>query len=239
MRKKFLFFCFFCLGCTYFVGCSNNSDSVSKEEYEKILEERDLCISEKEEIEKQVDDLEKQVEDLELEVKTLSSEKELIQENYETYKEKMKPYEELEEAEAEARKIEAQKLIDTENEEKERLEQEERNKKENEEKAGYDTGITYDNLARTPDDYIYKKVKFKGKVIQVMEDDDSVQIRLAVNSDYNKVIYCEYEKDIVNSRVLENDIITIYGFSAGLISYESTLGSKITIPGVAIDKIEQ
>jgi hypothetical protein len=34
----------------------------------------------------------------------------------------------------------------------------------------------------------------------------------------------------VSSRVLENDIITVMGVSAGLISYESTMGGTITIP---------
>ena len=33
-----------------------------------------------------------------------------------------------------------------------------------EEAKGYETGITYDQLARTPDDFKGKKVKFYGKV---------------------------------------------------------------------------
>lgn len=44
---------------------------------------------------------------------------------------------------------------------------------------------------------------------------------------------------IVPSRVLEHDYITIYGVSVGVISYDSTMGGKITIPGVAVDKIDQ
>ncbi len=63
-------------------------------------------------------------------------------------------------------------------------------KKAEEEKKGYDTGITYDQLARTSDDYKYKKVKFKGKVIQVIEDGDEVQIRFAVSGNYDKVVLC-------------------------------------------------
>ncbi|WP_272875231.1 hypothetical protein [Bhargavaea massiliensis] len=62
-------------------------------------------------------------------------------------------------------------------------------KAEEEAKKGYDTGITYDQLARTPDDYIGKKVKFSGKVIQVMEGDGTTQIRFAVNEDYDTIIY--------------------------------------------------
>ncbi|HBE9726644.1 TPA: toxin regulator [Clostridioides difficile] len=121
--------------------------------------------------------------------------------------------------------------------EKKAIEAENQRKKEEEEKKGYDTGITYDQLARTPDDYKYKKVKFEGKVIQVIEDGDEVQIRLAVSGNYDKVVLCSYKKSITPSRVLEDDYITIRGISAGTITYESTMGGKITIPGIAVEKI--
>lgn len=138
---------------------------------------------------------------------------------------------EIEKANEEKRKAEE--------EEAKRKEEEEQRAKEEEEKKGYDTGITYSQLARNPDDYMYKKVKFKGKVIQVMEGDDETQIRLAVNGSYDNIIYGIYESDIVDSRVLEDDYITIYGNSAGLITYTSTMGGKITIPSVVITKISQ
>lgn len=111
--------------------------------------------------------------------------------------------------------------------------------KEQEEKRGYDTGITYGQLARTPDDFEGKKIKFKGKVIQVMEGDTETQIRLAVNSDYNTILYCGIPKKLTsNNRILDDDIITVYGVSVGLLSYESTMGGKITIPAAVIDKFE-
>lgn len=118
--------------------------------------------------------------------------------------------------------------------------EEEANKKRAEEEArGYDTGITYDQLARTPDDFIGKKVKFYGKVIQVMEGDDSTQIRMAVNDNYDTVVYAEYDSKTVTSRILEDDYITISGLSMGLLSYNSTMGGKITIPSVLVSKIDQ
>lgn len=104
---------------------------------------------------------------------------------------------------------------------------------------GYNTGITYNQLARTPDKYENKKVKFTGEVIQVLEDDKTTQLRVNVNSDYDKTIFVEYDSSIVKARILEDDIITIYGVSCGLISYESTLGGTITIPSVYADKIKQ
>lgn len=133
-----------------------------------------------------------------------------------------------EERKAEAEKLEAEKKA---KEEKEKREQEEK------EKRGYDTGITYKQLARNPEKYEGQKVKFTGEVIQVMEGDDEVQIRLAVGGDYDNVIYGSYDKSIVSSRVLEDDYITIRGVSQGLLTYESTMGASITIPSVSIDKI--
>lgn len=118
---------------------------------------------------------------------------------------------------------------------------EEKAEQERQEKIGYDTGITYEQLARTPDSYEGKKVKFKGKVIQVTEDasDNSlVTLRIAVNSDYDKVILVGYSPSIVSSRVLEDDIITIYGVSKGLYTYQSTMGGAITIPLISVDKID-
>lgn len=110
---------------------------------------------------------------------------------------------------------------------------------EEEEKKGYETDITYDQLARNPDDYIGEKVQFHGKVVQVMEDDDIQQIRFAVDDDYDNMMYAEYDSDIVDSRILEDDMITILAISSGLLTYESTMGGNITIPSVFIDKIEQ
>lgn len=144
-----------------------------------------------------------------------------------------------EEKKKKAEEAKAKKKAKEKEEAKKAAEAEERRKQEEEEKKGYDTGITYDQLARTPDDFEGEKVKFKGKVIQVMEGDDSTQLRVAVNDDYDNVIYVEYEDGIVDSRVLEDDQITIMGISAGLLSYSSTMGGKITIPAILVDKIEQ
>lgn len=110
---------------------------------------------------------------------------------------------------------------------------------EEKERIGYDTGITYDQLARTPDDYTLEKVKFHGTVVQVMEGDGVTQIRLAVNDDYDQILFAEFDASVVDSRILEDDSITIRGVSTGLITYESTMGGSISIPGISIEQIEQ
>ena len=178
-------------------------------------------------------------ESLESDISTLTEEKEAIQNEYDNYKESMSEYEGLAAAEAESRRIQAESIAVAEQEAKEQAEAESLAAKEAEEKAGYETGITYDQLARTPDEFEGDKVKFTGEVIQVIEGNNTIQIRLAVNGDYDNILFCEYSKDIVESRVLENDTITIYGTSYGLYSYQSTMGGQITIPAVIIDKIDQ
>ncbi|MDG9733443.1 hypothetical protein ACODRO_03240 [Leuconostoc pseudomesenteroides] len=98
----------------------------------------------------------------------------------------------------------------------------------------YKTGITYEQVARTPDDYEGKKVQFTGKVIQVIEDKSETQIRLAVDGDSDNIILVGFDPDILNgSRVLEDDLVTVSGTSVGTVSYKSTMGGKITVPAMA------
>lgn len=203
---------------------------------------------------------EKDREELNTEIDMLIEENDQIKDSFDKYKERMNPYEELEESEAQARKIEADKIAAKEKEaaeikkaeeealnkakqeakEKEQAEKEAAAKKSEEEELarGYETGITYDQLARTPDDYIGEKIKFSGKVIQVIEGTDEIQLRFAVNDDYDQVMYIGYSPDIVDQRVLEDDYLTIYGNSIGTISYESTMGGTITIPASVVEVIE-
>ena len=204
------------LGSAMLVGCS--SSGISQEQYESIVADAE-SYSEK--------------------IEELEREKESIQSEYDDYKESMSEYEGLASAEVESRRIQAESIVAAEKAAKEQAEAESLAAQEAEEKIGYETGITYEQLARTPDDFEGKKVKFTGEVVQLIEGDTSNSIRFAVNSDYDSMLYCEYDKSIVSTRVLEDDIITIYGTSYGLYSYQSTMGGKITIPAVIIDKIDQ
>ena len=107
-------------------------------------------------------------------------------------------------------------------------------------KKDYNPQITYNDLARTPDKYKYKRITFQGKVIQVMEDDanNQTQIRLATKDGYDDVILVAFNRSIIKTRVLEDDVIRFYGISVGLITYESTMGGNITIPAATAEKIK-
>ena len=201
-------------------------------------------------VEQEKSSLSAELQDANAKAKELATDYESLSDAFAEYKESMAEYEGLAAAEAEARKIQAEEAAASkaaaEKKAKEesiaaasKAAEEEARKKAEEEKKGYNTGITYNQLARTPDDYKGQKVKFKGKVVQVIEGDDEIQIRLATKDGYDNVLYCAYDPSIVTSRVLEDDKITIYGTSLGLISYQSTMGGQITIPAVWVDKIDQ
>lgn len=149
------------------------------------------------------------------------------------------PWFEMTEQQQKEKEAELQKEKDAEAKAEADKEAADKQAKEAEEKKGYDTGITYDQLARNPDNYVGQKVKFTGEVVQVLEGGGAVNLRFAVNADYDKMVYVKYQSNIVSSRVLENDTITIYGVSQGLYSYTSTMGATITIPEVSVDKIDQ
>lgn len=102
----------------------------------------------------------------------------------------------------------------------------------------YSTSITFDQIARTPDDYEGKLLALTGKVLQVIEGDEDNNLRVAVNGDYDDVIYIVYDQEIMaGTRILEDDKVTIYGESENTTTYQSTLGGNITVPLIYADKI--
>ena len=97
--------------------------------------------------------------------------------------------------------------------------------------------VSYDEIARHPNDYDGELLTFSGEVAQVIEGDGTTELRIAVDGDYDDIIYGIYDNRILDSRLLENDKIQFYGESCGIISYQSTLGATISIPSISIYKI--
>ncbi|MDR0898934.1 MAG: hypothetical protein LBM27_01095 [Lactobacillaceae bacterium] len=108
-----------------------------------------------------------------------------------------------------------------------------------EDPANYQTGVTYEQIARNPKSFVGKKVQFRGKAIQVIETNSETQVRLAVNGDYDSVVYVEIDKSLLNDgRILENDLLTISGISADTITYDSTFGGSITLPAIIVEIVD-
>ena len=146
---------------------------------------------------------------------------------------------EQEKQKAEAEKKAAEEAAAKEQAEKEAAEKKKKEAEEAAKKASYDTGVTFENLARNPDTYLAEKVKFSGRIIQVIKGDDQSQFRFAIDDNYDQVILIEISEDqLSNNRLLEDDYITIRGVSFGEYTYTSALGGEITVPAVVVDSFE-
>lgn len=100
-------------------------------------------------------------------------------------------------------------------------------------KNNYSTSITYENLARTPTKFEGEKIKLSGKIIQVIKGEYVSQYRLAVDEDYDKMVLVSIDaSQLSETRILEDDLITIYATYLGEETYESTMGGEITIPSL-------
>lgn len=99
--------------------------------------------------------------------------------------------------------------------------------------------FNYKDIARQPESFKGKKGKFRGKVIQVREgtfDSNSITLRVNVTEGnyglWEDTVYVTYKYKDGENKILEDDIINMYGIIEGTESYVSVLGSKITIPSM-------
>ncbi len=243
---KKIFSIILCAAVVLTTGCSG----VSQEEYNSLLEEKN-------ELKKIGEQLLEENSRLQADNSMLQDENNELKSKYDTLVSDTEDFRKLSEdekaaelAKAEKDRIEAEEAKKQAREEADRLAAEREAQEEAERKAeeearlaeeakGYETGITFEQLSRNPNDYINKKVKFTGSILQIIEGDTGVNmIRLATDGRYDDIILAHYLTDIIDVRPLEDDEITIYGVFKGLMSYETVLGSSVTLPYILIDRIE-
>lgn len=104
--------------------------------------------------------------------------------------------------------------------------------------------INYESLARNPLQYKGNYYTFTGEVIQVTNGSNSNETILRVNvtpkryeysneTYYDDTILVCYEySNSYESKILEDDIITLYGQSVGTYTYEAIMGNSVTIPAI-------
>lgn len=209
-------------------GCSG----VSQENYNLLVEENSRLQSENSALQGANSRLEQENKAAEDRNKNATDAYNTLKEEYDALKEETAPYMELSEAE---RAAEVERLK---KEEEERKAKEEAARRE-EEAKGYETGITFKDISRSPDEYTGKKVKFTGRVVQLVYEGRTIsELRMSTNGNYDDVIYVTYDPSTLDVRVLEDDNITIYGTFSSIKTYTTVLGSEKSLPHIRADIIE-
>lgn len=83
-----------------------------------------------------------------------------------------------------------------------------------------------------------KKLTFSGKVLQNQKDDTYYLLRVAIGSDYDKVVMVGIPTSIYKKIIAEDDIITVHGVNVGLTEYTTVQGNVRTIPLLRADHYE-
>ena len=91
--------------------------------------------------------------------------------------------------------------------------------------------VAYDDLARNTEKHTGSNVNMAGKVVQVMEDGSGAGLRVLVDGDAGQAVYVQYP-GYSAARVLVNDMVRMVARVDGRVTYETVLGSKVTVPAL-------
>lgn len=104
--------------------------------------------------------------------------------------------------------------------------------------------VTYEQLARSTNGLQGEAITIKGEISQVLEDATHYEGLISITYVYNDFmpyytdsIYYMVDKSCMSTRLLQGDVVTLTGQSIGLITYESVLGSPITVPCINAYKV--
>lgn len=104
------------------------------------------------------------------------------------------------------------------------------------------TMLTYQDLARNPKQYKDKDVCFYGEVMQVQENGSHITLLVNITlGDFNiweNTVWVDYTRGEDDYRVLEKDIVNVYGVSQGIKTYISILGNSNSVPYIKAKVVE-
>lgn len=100
--------------------------------------------------------------------------------------------------------------------------------------------IDYKQLEKNKNRDVGKLAKFKGQIVQILEEGDYTVIRLSVAQDSwgwdtNAILWVEYAG---TTEFVQDDVITVYGRMMGEHSYQSQAGWDISVPSMLAEIIE-
>lgn len=240
--KIFLGVVCFLLGAILFVGDSN-TDEIEKldTEVKQLSKTNESLEDDAETLNNKIEFLNRKVEKSELYLSLNDDEKQLVDSRINEVKKATQEEKDKLKAEEEAKKAEEEARIKAEEEAKIKAEEEAKAKAEQEAKEAeaqkYNTGLTYDDLARNPESNAGKYVLFSGKILQVTYGDVFNIYRFAVNDDINQtVMIVVYTDQLTNGNILEDDYLTIKGLFMEPYTYTTVLGAENTVPLINVDE---
>jgi hypothetical protein len=106
--------------------------------------------------------------------------------------------------------------------------------------------VPYEDLYRYNENYDYQIVYYRGEVLQIGTEDEFTYWRIATEPStwggYMDDVIMVVAEDYSGVRLLEGDIIDVWGESGGLYTYEALMGNEVTIPilyGPYIEFVEE
>lgn len=97
--------------------------------------------------------------------------------------------------------------------------------------------IDFDKWNHDDKDVAYTdKVKIKGKVVQAVDGEKEGEkvLRIALDGDYDKMVYGYIDEGDYKKIVADNDEIVAYGTANGVYTYETVMKSEVTLPYMEI-----
>lgn len=104
----------------------------------------------------------------------------------------------------------------------------------------YTDSVSYQNLARNPDENKGKLLILTGYIQQVIETDEETQYIILLDENPENIVFAHFIKDNPNypkERLLEGDRIDFKCGSLGLIDYETTNSGIKTVPNISIHQL--
>jgi hypothetical protein len=103
--------------------------------------------------------------------------------------------------------------------------------------------LDYESIARDPRKYAGTPVVFQGKVVEALQSDVNVVLRVNVTSvqydAWKDTVWVTYRKKSGDeTRILQNDIVRFWGRFDGIQSYRAAAGYTVQIPRVTAGIIE-
>ena len=103
----------------------------------------------------------------------------------------------------------------------------------------------YSEIARYPDMYKGMDGVVRGQVLQVIEYGNEIDLRVSISQskyggwDTGKFIYVSCDKSATGGiRILEEDIVSVYGKLAGLFTYTTVRDTRVTVPSIDAKIVE-